>query len=388
VSRFVFVVPGLVGHVTPTVAVATELERRGHAVAWAGPLSGVRGMLPADATVYLTAGTEPGPRPPEIRGMAALKFLWQDFLVPLAQAMAPGVESAVRDFGADAIVADQQAFAGALVAERLGLPWATSATTSSELTDPLAAFPKVGEWVTATVAELRNRFGDPLATGDLRFSPDLILCYSAAELVPELAPRLAKAVRFVGTTAPPRCADSLRPSRSGRHPLVLVSMGTSNAETSVPFLQRAANALGQQPARRGLIADPLRSISDPPKYILTRPSIPQSQLVHRADVVVCHAGHNTVCEALVAGVPLVVAPIRDDQPIVAGQVTSAGCGVRVRFDRADAPRIRTAIDTVLDDPGYREAAARIGRSLRAAGGAVAAADHLAALSGSAVPVTR
>lgn len=386
-SRFVFVMPGLVGHVTPTVAVAAELERRGHAVAWTGPLGGIRGLLPPSAVVHVTAGAESGPRPPEIRGVAALKFLWQDFLAPLAQAMAPGVESAVRDFGADVIVADQQALAGALVAERLGLPWATSATTSSELTDPVAAFPKVGEWVAATIAELRRSFGDPLASGDLRFSPDLILCYSVPELVPELAAQLARAVRFVGTTAPPPCAESVRSPRSTRRPLVLVSMGTSNAETSVSFLQRAATALGREPARRGLIADPLQAISDPPRYVLTRPSIPQPQLVHRADVVVCHAGHNTVSEALVAGAPLVVAPIRDDQPIVAGQVTSAGCGVRVRFDRADPQRIRTAIDTVVDDPGYREAAARIGRSLRAAGGAVAAADHLAALAGSAVSVT-
>jgi MGT family glycosyltransferase len=301
--------------------------------------------------------------------------------------MAPGVESAVRDFGADVIVTDQQALAGALVAERLGLPWATSASTSSELTDPLAAFPKVGEWVAASIAELRRSVGDPLATGDLRFSPDLILCYSVAELVPALAPQLEQAVRFVGTTAPPPCGDSVRSHRSPRHPLVVVSMGTSNADASVSFLRRAADALGREPARRGLIADPLQAISNPPRCVLTRPFIPQSHVVHRADVVVCHAGHNTVCEALVAGTPLVVAPIRDDQPIVAGQITSAGCGVRVRFDRVDSPRIRTAIDTVLGDPGYRVAAARIGRSLRTAGGAETAADHLAALAGSAVPVT-
>ena len=36
------------------------------------------------------------------------------------------------------VVADQQALAGGLVAERLGVPWATSATTSAEFTDVLA----------------------------------------------------------------------------------------------------------------------------------------------------------------------------------------------------------------------------------------------------------
>ena len=43
---------------------------------------------------------------------------------------------------------------------------------------------------------------------------------------------------------------------------------------------------------------------------------------------VTHGGHNTVCEALAHGLPLVVAPIRDDQPTVAAQVVQAGAGVR------------------------------------------------------------
>ena len=44
--------------------------------------------------------------------------------------------------------------------------------------------------------------------------------------------------------------------------------------------------------------------------VLVRPSVPQLELLPHLDAVVCHAGHNTVCEALAHGVPLVVAPIR------------------------------------------------------------------------------
>jgi UDP:flavonoid glycosyltransferase YjiC (YdhE family) len=47
--------------------------------------------------------------------------------------------------------------------------------------------------------------------------------------------------------------------------------------------------------------------------------------------VVCHGGHNTVCEAVAHGVPLVVTPIRDDQPIIARQVADAGAGIRLHF---------------------------------------------------------
>jgi UDP:flavonoid glycosyltransferase YjiC (YdhE family) len=72
----------------------------------------------------------------------------------------------------------------------------------------------------------------------------------------------------------------------------------------------------------------------------------------------------------------VVAPIRDDQPVVAGQVVAAGAGVRVRFGRTDAARLGAAVDTVLTDPAHRAAAQRVAASFRAAGGAAAAASHL------------
>ena len=93
-----------------------------------------------------------------------------------------------------------------------------------------------------------------------------------------------------------------------------------------------------------------------------------------------HAGHNTVCETLAAGLPLVVAPIRDDQPVVADQVVRAGAAVRVKFARVRADALREAVDQALTDPGLRDAARGIQRSFAAAGGPVAAADALIALA--------
>jgi UDP:flavonoid glycosyltransferase YjiC (YdhE family) len=92
--------------------------------------------------------------------------------------------------------------------------------------------------------------------------------------------------------------------------------------------------------------------------------------------VISHGGHNTVCETLANGIPLVVVPIRDDQPIVANQVVRAGAGVRVRFGRIASRALRDATFEVLEKPCYRQAADRIGRSFAAAGGATAAAALL------------
>jgi len=95
---------------------------------------------------------------------------------------------------------------------------------------------------------------------------------------------------------------------------------------------------------------------------------------------VCHAGLNTVSEALAHAVPLVLAPIAHDQPVVAAQGAAAGAGIRVRFEAAEPQRLRAALLTVLDDPSYPAAAQRLRESFRAAGGAGVAADHLVALA--------
>ncbi|MEU5633042.1 glycosyltransferase [Streptomyces rishiriensis] len=379
-SRFLFVVPPLTGHINPVVGVAAELIARGHRVAWAcsDPALVARLAGPAAGPVLACAGAPQGERPAELRGPEALKFLWEWYLLPLAEAMAPGVRAAVEAFRPDVVVADQQAFAGALVAERLGLPWATSATTSAEFTDPLAGLPKVAEWLRRRLAALREAVGDPTGTADPRFSPHLVLAFST----PELAGPGHDGVCWVGpsVTSRPSAAgfpwEWLDPARGA----VLVTLGTANADVGGRFLDVCRNALRERADRvQAVIVDPGGTLPahGEDKDVLIVPSVPQLALLERGvDAVVCHAGHNSVCEALWHATPLVVAPIRDDQPVVAGQVVAAGAGVRVRFGRVTARQLGEAVDSVLDDPGHRAAAGRIGTAFRAAGGAPAAAARL------------
>jgi len=94
---------------------------------------------------------------------------------------------------------------------------------------------------------------------------------------------------------------------------------------------------------------------------------------------VCHGGHNTTCEALAHGLPLVIAPIKDDQPIVADQVVAAGAGLRVKFGRVTPDELAAAVRRVLSEPAFRANAERIRDSFRAAGGAGEAARLLEAL---------
>lgn len=384
-SRFLFVVPPLVGHVNPTVGVAAALTERGHQVAWAGVAEFVRHLVGPQAMVFPCAGPLPGVsdacRPPQIMGTAALKFLWERFLVPLAALMVPGVQAAVERFAPDALVVDQQAVAGALVAERMGLVWATSATTSGELTDPLLRMPKADEWVRDLLADLRRRYGDPTVAGDLRFSPYLVLAFTTEALVGS-TDHLSEHVRFVGPSiaARPGSEDFPWDWLDGERPAVLVSLGTANTDVGARFLGECARALGASPDRQAVIVDPGGALGTVEEHVLVQRTVPQLGLLSHVSAVVCHAGHNTVCEALSHGLPLVVAPIRDDQPIVAQQVVDAGAGIRLRFSRATAAQIGPAVEAVLTEPGYRRAARHVRESFDAAGGREAAAGYLEALA--------
>ncbi len=383
-SRFLFVVPPLAGHINPTVGVGAALARRGHQVGWAGQPDVVRALVGPDVRVYPCAapgGDDATARPPDLRGPAALKFLWERFLIPLAERMVPDVRAAVAAFRPDALVVDQQTLAGALVAAAEGIPWATASTTSAELTDPLAGMPKVLDWIQEQVADLRRRVGvDALAAGDPRFSPWLVLAFTSAALTGPVD-HLGDRVRFVGPSIAPRPAGDDFPwswldRRPG--PAVLVTLGTVNADAR--FLRECVQAVADRPGISAVVVDPTGSApASVPRNVLVRARVPQLDLLPRMAAVICHAGHNTVCESLYHGVPLAVAPIRDDQPVIAQQVVDAGAGVRLRFGRATAGHLGAAIDSLLTDPGYAMNARRIGRSFRTAGGPDAAADLLAAL---------
>ncbi|MFI9381936.1 glycosyltransferase [Kutzneria sp. NPDC052558] len=384
--RVLLVVPPLTGHVTPLRAVAVSLTAAGHTIAWCGPqpalskLTGVS-LFPsphsAPIPVFPAGSSDPfdvEQRPSELRGFAALRFLWQSYLIPLADSMAPGVRAAVERFAPDVILTDQQALAGALAAKALGVPWATSATTPSELTDPLRGLPKVADWVLQLQHDLCDRHG--VAPSDLRFSPHLILAFTTRELSGPPAADLP--VRYVGaTTSAASTVDFDGRLLDGR-PLVIVTLGTSNAQAGIRFLSECNDALAAMPAVQGLIVDPTGLLPGGP--VLTAERIPQVDLLARTSVLVCHGGHNTVCESLSAGVPMVLAPIRDDQSAVAQCVVAAGAGVRLRFDRALAEHVRQAVDTVLHTPGYTAAATRLGHALASAGGAEAAVRLLESLA--------
>jgi MGT family glycosyltransferase len=267
---------------------------------------------------------------------------------------------------------DQQAVAGGLVARARALPWATLATTSAGISDPLASLPQVKKWFEDLIGTLEDEANLPRA-GEL--SPRLVLAFTTPALVPATLPAHYK---LVGPSIADRPETAPFPFERLTRPCVLVSMGTVNAEASGRFYGVVIDALAEQPYQVVLVAPP-ELVPRVPANFITQRYVPQLALLSRMDAVACHGGHNTTVEALAHGLPLVIAPIKDDQPIVADQVVAAGAGVRIKFGRVQAPELRDAVSRVLTDPGLRAGAMRVRDSFASAGGPDAAAGHLEAL---------
>jgi UDP:flavonoid glycosyltransferase YjiC (YdhE family) len=382
-ARFLFAVLPLVARTWPAVAIGDALAAMGHEVAWCGPESDLRPLVGPDVTIYPT-GKRSYRRPVQM-GAAAVRELWDEYVIPLNRFIAAPLDHAVADYQPDVVLADQYALAGALAAHKRGLRWATLCTGVLELTPP--DDPGLREWVRSTVARARQSAGLPPEDHvDLLFSPYLVIATTSKALtgaapLPESCV-LVGAALGIRRTDPAFRWDWWDPGR--RH--VLVTAGTVSAHLMAvhlvhDYLGRVMAALEPMGSTVQVVLNAAADVvPDPPPHVLVAPRVPMLGLMPLLDAVVCQAGQSTVNEALAHGVPLVVAPIRLGELATAEHVARAGAGIEVSFSQASPAQLAAAVTAVLDDPGYRARARQIGAEFSAAGGTGTAAAHLAALA--------
>jgi UDP:flavonoid glycosyltransferase YjiC (YdhE family) len=114
------------------------------------------------------------------------------------------------------------------------------------------------------------------------------------------------------------------------------------------------------------------------------PWAPQVALLERASVFVTHGGSNSVLEALVAGVPMLVLGKHLDLAIQAHFVEKSGVGTALDPDHLDPRRLSAALETFLD-PAARDRARDLAQLHRPPDGAEKAAKLLLELSSSPRP---
>ena len=384
-ASFLLLVPPLTGHINPLLAVADELQKRGHSVAWVGYRRVLEQHLPADAVCHALPemdSTAIEERTQQVRGLESIKFFYEEFCFPMAEHSLAPLEHIVREHTPDILVCDHQMLAGALVARKLGLVWISSVTTSASILKP---HDMLNTWLLEKLAEFQLRYGADTVVERPDFSPYGCIVFSSRELVGEECELVDAPYHFVGPAIGSRCQDIEFPwalLEEGRRK-ILISLGTVSRDRSMRFYEVMIEALGGCELQVIMVA-PEDFVNEfegtVPDNFIVCPRVPQLELLPYVDLVVSHSGHNTVCETLSHGKPMVLAPIRDDQPVIARQVVNAGAGLSVRFGKLTAATARKTIDQVLGDASFRENAERIQQSFQALHGAEQAASIMESLA--------
>lgn len=214
---------------------------------------------------------------------------------------------------------------------------------------------------------------------------DAILAADLVEfLPPELPPRthITGPLFWSGWERPTPWLEEL----DGR-PLIYVTMG-STVEGSgmlVKILRALGDGTYNVVVSTGSVSLP-KGLELPP-CVHVFPTVPGMTVARRSAAVVHHGGHETLMQALAAGVPSLIFPGNPDQILVAQQAQALRVGSSLRppgnlpFSKGwqtdlSPAAIRTALDRLLDDPGRRRAGEAFRQKAKTYGGAGLAAEKL------------
>jgi UDP:flavonoid glycosyltransferase YjiC (YdhE family) len=153
-------------------------------------------------------------------------------------------------------------------------------------------------------------------------------------------------------------------STDHRDPLVVVSFSTTYQHQEQQ-LQRAVDALAQLPVRVLVTLGPGLEPADieAPAGTAVRQWIPHAAVLPHATLLITHAGHSTIMNAINCAVPMVCLPTGRDQLINARRVKACGLGIALEPDATTA-QIRAAASRVLAEPAYSLAIEEMASALR------------------------
>jgi MGT family glycosyltransferase len=371
--------------------VAELLAAQGHTVAWAVHARQIGDKLPPRSRVYsldTAADADSAGAAPAARGPESVRLYFEEYAMPMARRVLQPLEASVRDFCPEVMVVDHQMQGGALVARKLGLPWVSLVTTSASIQ---RITPTLDAWVAEHYLGLQRTYLQPeMIVERPDFSPHRVIVFSIEALIGTAHALIEAPYRFVGPAHGPGRRQIDFPwdwLRADRRKL-LVTLGTVSRDHDSRFFEVIMAAVADLPDVQAVLAAPMHLAAQAPDNVLVRDYVPQLELLQRIDGVICHAGHNTVCEALTRGLPLIVAPIRDDQPVIARQVIDAGAALFMRYGKVTPAAARSAIEKLFSTPALVAAARTLGQTLREAPGAAGAAALIAELIAPGLPRQR
>lgn len=376
-TRFLFVTWPGAGNQGPGIGVATALRATGHQVAFAGyAAQAERFESLGFAFRVLSVADRLWPvRPPQDWMPVLVDTVWacREHFDDLPQLLA--------NEPADVLVVDCLMFGALTAAEHTGAPTAVLVHSA-----PGAMLPPGGPFeqlLLPAVNALRATVDRPrLKRLWDAWAPFPALCASVPELDP-LAGRLPKEFTFLGPVDEPTEPSGWTPPwpADDPRPLIVASFSTGPAWDQTSRVQRTLDALDDGRHRLLVTA----GMVDPQRIRLPGdaavvPFLPHAEVFPDAAAVVTHAGHGTVVAAMRHGVPVIALPNpAADQPVLAAHLADQGAGIALDGERATPAEIRAAVDKVVNDNTFRDAAATLATAIAAAPGAALAAGLLSEL---------
>ena len=116
-----------------------------------------------------------------------------------------------------------------------------------------------------------------------------------------------------------------------------------------------------------------------PENVRVAQYLPYHHLLPRVDVLVTNGGYGGVQQALLHGVPLVVAGQTEDKIEVSARVAWSGAGINLKTNRPTAAQVARAVGRVRTDAAYRSRAQALATALRARSGLEGVDQVLAAV---------
>ncbi|HEY3705604.1 MAG TPA: glycosyltransferase [Terracidiphilus sp.] len=408
---------GTYGDIHPLVAIALELQRRGHVPVMALPAVYETKIKPLGidfhpirpdidpANTHLAAmiydvkhGTERGLR---------------DFLFPvLRQTYEDLLQAATQPARADLLLLGELNYAGPLVAEVTGIPWASyvlAPLSFFSAFDPpvLPPYPRLARadrtpgmgrairrlarlvsrrWP-EPIYELRRELGLPRGPNplfDVKHSPYLVLALFSRVLGTmqkdwPAHTRITGFCYYDADSGNAQLPPHLEAFLNAGPPPVVFTLGSAAVLAAGRFFEHSARAAIKLGVRAVLLigSDQRNRPHQPlPDSICVAEYAPYSKLFPRAAVVVHQGGVGTTANCLQAGRPMLIMPYSHDQPDNARRMRRLKVA-RVIQRRYYTPiRVARKLGILLTEPKYARRAEAVARRLANEDGTKAACDAL------------
>lgn len=282
------------------------------------------------------------------------------------------VAQKIDELHPDVIVSDSVAYWGKLAALKHKLPYICSTTTFAfnrysagymkhgigELFKMLVSMPKIN----AQMKRLRDN-GYPVKNflDIVQNDNETNTIVYTSKLFQPCSETFSDRYHFIGPSMRP-VSDKFEKTRDKT---VYISMGTINKNRD--FYNNCIKVLGntdyQVIISMGANKD---HFDDLPANIEIYESVDQMAVLSISDVFITHCGMNSASEGLYYCVPLILFPQTSEQEAVAKRTEELKAGFRLNSISKDD--ILNSINTVLNDPSYKENATKISESFKQSGG--------------------